>query len=91
MKLRMIATKLCTKHNKIKKNLFLDINTDKCENSDVLVLPLDQFTLRDVVEQLRRTPVGLDSVLGRTVPFGVAYHHAGKPYSLHIIYCHTCF
>ena len=57
----------------------------------MLVLPLDQFTLPDVVEQLRRTPVGLDGVLGRTVPFGVAYHHAGKLQSLHIIYCYTCF
>ena len=51
---------------------------DNSKNSDVLVLPLEQSTLRDVVEQLRRTPVGLDSVLGRTVPFGVAYHHAGR-------------
>ena len=36
----------------------------------------------DVVEQLKRTPVGLDSTLGRTVPFGVAYHHAGLQYKL---------
>ncbi|XP_053395972.1 DNA polymerase theta-like [Mercenaria mercenaria] len=45
--------------------------------SDLLVLPLDQSALRDIIEQLRRTAVGLDSVLGRTVQFGVAYHHAG--------------
>jgi hypothetical protein len=42
-----------------------------------LPLPLDGQRLMEVIEQLRRTPVGLDSTLGRTVPFGVAYHHAG--------------
>lgn len=56
--------------------------------SDLLVLPLDQSALRDTVEQLRHTPVGLDSVLGRTVPFGVAYHHAGD---LKRILFHACF
>ncbi|XP_033740640.1 LOW QUALITY PROTEIN: DNA polymerase theta-like [Pecten maximus] len=40
-------------------------------------LPLNRAALSDVVEQLRRTPVGLDSTLGRTVYYGVAYHHAG--------------
>ncbi|XP_021338869.1 DNA polymerase theta-like isoform X1 [Mizuhopecten yessoensis] len=40
-------------------------------------LPLNKTALSDVVEQLRRTPVGLDSTLGRTVYYGVAYHHAG--------------
>ncbi|XP_062599884.1 DNA polymerase theta-like, partial [Saccostrea cucullata] len=40
-------------------------------------LPLNRPSLMEVVEQLRRTPVGLDSTLGKTVPYGVAYHHAG--------------
>lgn len=40
---------------------------------------LDQEGLEDVVAQLRRTPTGLDSVLQRTVPWGVAFHHAGEP------------
>ncbi|KAL4233021.1 hypothetical protein ACF0H5_007707 [Mactra antiquata] len=48
------------------------------ENStDILKLPLDQSSLKDIIEQLRRTPVGIDNTLGRTVPYGVAYHHAG--------------
>ena len=47
-----------------------------------MVLPLEEKSLRDVLEQLRRTPTGLDSVLGRTVQYGVAYHHAGNTYSL---------
>ena len=42
-----------------------------------LLLRLDRRALSDVTEQLRRCPVGLDTLLGRTVPQGVAYHHAG--------------
>ncbi|KAM8880408.1 DNA polymerase theta isoform 2-T2 [Spinachia spinachia] len=38
---------------------------------------LDQDGLVDVVAQLRRTPAGLDPTLQRTVPWGVAFHHAG--------------
>ncbi|KAL5009648.1 hypothetical protein ScPMuIL_011953 [Solemya velum] len=47
------------------------------EGSTKLKIPLDKQALSDTVEQLRRTPVGLDSVLGRTVYYSVAYHHAG--------------
>ncbi|XP_060940746.1 DNA polymerase theta [Limanda limanda] len=38
---------------------------------------LDQEGLVDVLAQLRRTPAGLDPILQRTVPWGVAFHHAG--------------
>uniref|UniRef100_G3PUF7 DNA polymerase theta n=1 Tax=Gasterosteus aculeatus TaxID=69293 RepID=G3PUF7_GASAC len=38
---------------------------------------LDREGLVDVVAQLRRTPAGLDPTLQRTVPWGVAFHHAG--------------
>jgi len=38
--------------------------------------------LRDVVEQLRRTPVGLDPMLGKMIPCGVAFHHAGSLHAL---------
>uniref|UniRef100_A0A667YDA4 DNA polymerase theta n=1 Tax=Myripristis murdjan TaxID=586833 RepID=A0A667YDA4_9TELE len=38
---------------------------------------LDQEGLKDVIAQLRRTPAGLDPILQRTVPWGVAFHHAG--------------
>ncbi|KAK3098715.1 hypothetical protein FSP39_022356 [Pinctada imbricata] len=56
-------------------------NQQKMENDQALEiarsLPLNRQALLDAVEQLRRTPVGLDSMLGKTIPYGVAFHHAG--------------
>ncbi|ELT96621.1 hypothetical protein CAPTEDRAFT_226809 [Capitella teleta] len=40
-------------------------------------IDLDAVKVEDVLEQLKRSPVGVDHVLGRTVAMGVAYHHAG--------------
>ena len=34
--------------------------------------------LNEVIEQLKKTPAGLDAALSRTIRFGVAYHHAGN-------------
>ena len=33
--------------------------------------------LKEVLEQLKRCPAGLDPALSRSISFGVAYHHAG--------------
>ena len=41
------------------------------------LVDLDRAGLLSVCEQLRRTQVGLDRVLGRCIPNGVAFHHAG--------------
>ena len=38
---------------------------------------LEGNRLREVIEQLKRCPAGLDPALSRTISFGVAYHHAG--------------
>ncbi|XP_023420662.1 DNA polymerase theta isoform X2 [Cavia porcellus] len=38
---------------------------------------LEPKSLLEVVDQLKRSPSGLDSVLQKTVPWGVAFHHAG--------------
>ncbi|XP_044010406.1 DNA polymerase theta [Aphidius gifuensis] len=38
---------------------------------------LNTETIMETLEQLKRSPVGLDSVLNKTVSFGVAFHHAG--------------
>lgn len=40
-------------------------------------MSLNPDGLQDVVAQLKRTPAGLDEILKRTVPWGVAFHHAG--------------
>lgn len=45
--------------------------------SGVQSISLNQEGLQDVVAQLKRAPAGLDQVLQRTVPWGVAFHHAG--------------
>ena len=34
--------------------------------------------LNEVIEQLKKTPAGLDASLSRTIRFGAAYHHAGN-------------
>ncbi|XP_068756266.1 DNA polymerase theta-like [Montipora capricornis] len=41
------------------------------------LLTFDYVALKEVIEQLKRTQVGLDSVLSRLVPHAVAFHHAG--------------
>lgn len=43
----------------------------------VLRQQLNLNKLSSVVEHLKISPVGLDKELARTVPFGVAFHHAG--------------
>ncbi|TRY99611.1 hypothetical protein DNTS_004811 [Danionella cerebrum] len=45
--------------------------------SGIQSISLNQEGLMDVLAQLKRTPAGLDQVLQRTVPWGVAFHHAG--------------
>ncbi|XP_068203491.1 DNA polymerase theta isoform X2 [Palaemon carinicauda] len=38
---------------------------------------LNSTGISKVIEALRKCPVGLDKVLGRSISFAVAYHHAG--------------
>ncbi|XP_037326928.2 DNA polymerase theta [Pungitius pungitius] len=52
-------------------------HTDRRGEAEPKPVGLDREGLVDVVAQLRRTPAGLDPTLQRTVPWGVAFHHAG--------------
>ncbi|XP_067402091.1 DNA polymerase theta [Emydura macquarii macquarii] len=47
------------------------------KTSKLSPVALDKEGLEEVMDQLRRSPSGLDSVLQRTLPWGVAFHHAG--------------
>lgn len=38
---------------------------------------LDSELISETLEQLKRSPTGLDNVLKNTVSFGIAFHHAG--------------
>lgn len=40
---------------------------------------MDREGIDEVLDQLKRSISGLDSVLQRTLPWGVAFHHAGMP------------
>lgn len=44
---------------------------------EMLRQQLDQESIVEVLEQLKRSPAGLDCLLKKTVSFGVAFHHAG--------------
>ncbi|XP_050442500.1 DNA polymerase theta [Adelges cooleyi] len=49
----------------------------KSETGKALRNQLNGESLGDVLEQLRRCPVGLETDLNKTISFGVAFHHAG--------------
>lgn len=61
----------------LKQKIFFFFNTEKQSESEVHSVTLNLEGLQDVVAQLKRTPAGLDDILKRTVPWGVAFHHAG--------------
>lgn len=45
--------------------------------AEILRHQLDPTLISETLEQLKRTPIGLDNVLKNTVSFGTAFHHAG--------------
>ncbi|XP_032853439.2 DNA polymerase theta [Tyto alba] len=47
------------------------------KNSTVVPVVVDREGIDEVLDQLKRSVAGLDSVLQRTLPWGVAFHHAG--------------
>ncbi|XP_054668721.1 DNA polymerase theta isoform X2 [Grus americana] len=47
------------------------------KNSSLSPVVVDREGIDEVLDQLKRSISGLDSVLQRTLPWGVAFHHAG--------------
>ncbi|XP_021404733.2 DNA polymerase theta [Lonchura striata] len=47
------------------------------KNSALAPVVVDREGIDEVLDQLKRSISGLDSVLQRTLPYGVAFHHAG--------------
>ncbi|KAL6260260.1 hypothetical protein P5V15_007793 [Pogonomyrmex californicus] len=51
-----------------------------CENTklgEVLKKEINPTFILETLEQLKRSPSGLDNVLKNTISFGIAFHHAG--------------
>lgn len=48
---------------------------------------MDREGIDEVLDQLKRSVSGLDSILQRTLPWGVAFHHAGIPKYLGLEFC----
>ncbi|VDO71137.1 unnamed protein product [Schistosoma margrebowiei] len=61
-------------------NLIYKNSDDHSVQSNIgtrLALQLDRVGLATCVEQLKRCPAGLDTILARCLGYGVAFHHAG--------------
>jgi DNA polymerase theta len=54
------------------------VGSCKNELGNALKKQLKSSAIADVLEQLKRSPAGLDSSLRNSVSFGIAYHHAGN-------------
>jgi len=65
------------------KNYFLSQGSAK--NAAPVVV--DREGIDEVLDQLKRSISGLDSVLQRTLPWGVAFHHAGTSDSFGLEFC----
>lgn len=53
------------------------LGRDNTPHGMILRKHIDAVPVQEVLVQLEHSPVGLDSVLKKTVSFGVAFHHAG--------------
>lgn len=38
---------------------------------------INPVLIQETLEQLKRSPSGLDNILKNTISFGIAFHHAG--------------
>ncbi|XP_053912171.1 DNA polymerase theta [Cuculus canorus] len=55
----------------------LQLGESSAKNSALTPVVVDREGIDEVLDQLKRSVSGLDPVLQRTLPLGVAFHHAG--------------
>lgn len=51
-----------------------------CKNTilgEMLRKEINNVLIQETLEQLKRSPSGLDNILKNTISFGIAFHHAG--------------
>lgn len=68
-----IKKKRCLSH--IYLNLWIG-----CKNTvlgEMLRKEINNVLIQETLEQLKRSPSGLDNILKNTISFGIAFHHAG--------------
>ncbi|KAG6796385.1 DNA polymerase theta isoform X1 [Apis mellifera caucasica] len=56
---------------------FCKLGRENTQLGKILRDQLDSELISETLEQLKRSPTGLDNVLKNTVSFGIAFHHAG--------------
>uniref|UniRef100_A0A8C0IZ66 DNA polymerase theta n=1 Tax=Chelonoidis abingdonii TaxID=106734 RepID=A0A8C0IZ66_CHEAB len=68
----------CEKLADIIAREFYNLQAERFTKTSALSpVALDKEGIEEVMDQLRRSLSGLDTVLERTLPWGVAFHHAG--------------
>ncbi|KYO22450.1 DNA polymerase theta isoform B [Alligator mississippiensis] len=67
----------CEKLADIIAREFCNLQLSERKTSNLPPIPLNKEAIEEVMDQLRQSLSGLDSVLQRTLPWGVAFHHAG--------------
>ncbi|XP_076390192.1 DNA polymerase theta isoform X3 [Megachile rotundata] len=58
-------------------SMFYKLGKEDTKLAEILRHQLDSTLISETLEQLRRSPIGLDNILKNTVSFGTAFHHAG--------------
>ncbi|XP_024946082.1 DNA polymerase theta isoform X2 [Cephus cinctus] len=58
-------------------SMFFKLGRGEHPLGQILKKQLDVTAITETLEQLKRSPIGLDSVLKNTISFGIGFHHAG--------------
>jgi DNA polymerase theta len=53
------------------------IGSENTTLGEILKKEIDPALIHETLEQLKRSPSGLDNILKNAISFGIAFHHAG--------------